>query len=66
MAKQTVIITVDERAESTVEVRGVKGKACLALTADLEAALGGKVLERTETKEMHEQAHAVAQEHIRQ
>jgi hypothetical protein len=66
MAKQTVIITVDEKAVSTVEVKGVKGKGCLAITAELEAALGGKVLERTETKEMHEQSSAVVQEHIRQ
>jgi hypothetical protein len=66
MSKQTIIVTIDEKAVSTTEVKGVKGKACVALTADVEAALGGKVLDRTETKEMHEQGQATVQEHIRQ
>jgi hypothetical protein len=34
-----------------IEVRGVNGPACLAATADLEAALGGQVVSREMTSE---------------
>ena len=34
-----------------VEVRGVKGEKCLALTEDLEKLLGGVVVERIHTDE---------------
>lgn len=37
-----------------IEVRGVKGKKCLDLTKELEALLGGEILERIHTDEFEE------------
>ncbi|MBI5572230.1 MAG: DUF2997 domain-containing protein [Desulfomonile tiedjei] len=37
-----------------IEVRGVKGDKCLALTEDVEKLLGGKVLDRTKTDEYYQ------------
>ncbi len=48
-----VFITADGVVK--YEVRGVKGKKCLDLTKDLEIDLGGNILLREETSEMHEQ-----------
>ncbi len=39
-----------------VEVRGVRGPACLALTGGLESALGGAVVARELTAEHDQQA----------
>ena len=51
MDLQEVEITIDENGQVTIHVRGVKGQACLDLTAELEAALGGEVIEREMTPE---------------
>lgn len=45
MAEEKIIISFDESGGSSIEVQGVKGRKCLALTEDLERALG-KVEER--------------------
>ena len=44
-----VIIHSDGRVE--VDIRGVKGAACLDITREMEQLLGGKVLERNFTSE---------------
>ena len=47
-------VIIDKRGQVRVEVRGVKGEACLDLTKELEIALGGEVLSRQLTAEAHE------------
>lgn len=37
-----------------LEVRGVKGDKCLALTEDLEKLLGAGIVERVHTDEFHQ------------
>ncbi len=37
-----------------IEVRGVKDEKCLALTEQMEALLGGEIIERTYTDEFYE------------
>lgn len=49
-----VIIEKDGRVR--IEVRGVKGDACLDLTQALEEALGGEVESREMTPEAYEEA----------
>jgi hypothetical protein len=45
-----------------IEVRGVKGQKCLALTEDLEKLLGGQVIAREKTPEFDESAQATVSE----
>lgn len=52
---EEIEVFIDVNGEVKYEVRGVKGKKCLDLTKDLETDLGGKILLREETSEMHEQ-----------
>lgn len=40
MIEKIVTLTVDKNGNPTIEVRGIKGPACLALTKELEEALG--------------------------
>ncbi|WP_322510160.1 DUF2997 domain-containing protein, partial [Anaerolinea sp.] len=47
-----VVILPDGKVE--VRVRGVKGQACLELTAEMEKALGGTILLREMTPEAQE------------
>lgn len=49
---QEVEVTIDKNGKVSLQVRGVKGNQCLALTKDLEQALGGEV----ETREMTAEA----------
>ena len=56
-----IVITPD--GEVACEVRGVKGRQCLDITAALEADLGGELLAREETHEMHEQPVALQAQH---
>lgn len=53
MAKPTITIDIDEDGTPTVEVHGVKGSGCLAVSKALEEALGA-VTTRTKTKEYYE------------
>ena len=52
---EEIEVFIDENGEVKYEVRGVKGKKCLDLTKDLENDLGGDILLREDTSEMHEQ-----------
>ena len=49
-------VQIDAGGNVSVEVRGVSGKKCEELTALLEQALGGGVVERVHKPEYHEQA----------
>ncbi len=54
MDLQEVEVIIDKNGAVGVQVRGVKGNACLELTRDLEAALGGQVASRQMTSEAFE------------
>jgi hypothetical protein len=54
MEMQELEITIDKNGRMMVAVRGVKGDGCLALTKNLENAVG-TVEERTCTAEFYEQ-----------
>lgn len=51
MELQEIDVFIEADGQVRVEVRGVKGGACLDLTAGLEAALGGDVASREMTPE---------------
>jgi len=53
MKEERIKVNISPEGEVTIDVEGVKGKACLDLTAELEEELG-IVTQRTEKKEMHE------------
>jgi hypothetical protein len=52
---EEIEVFIDASGEVKYEVRGIKGKKCLDITEDLEMDLGGNILLREETSEMHEQ-----------
>jgi len=52
---EEIEVFIDASGEVKFEVKGVKGKKCLDITKELETDLGGKILLREETSEMHEQ-----------
>jgi hypothetical protein len=54
MEVQEIDVQIDKDGKVQIHVRGVKGEACLALTADLERALGGVVVSRESTPEAFE------------
>lgn len=54
MEMQEIDVFIDNSGEVRVEVRGVKGPACLDITKQLEAALGGQVASREMTPEAQE------------
>ncbi|MDT8897532.1 MAG: DUF2997 domain-containing protein [Thermanaerothrix sp.] len=54
MKIEEIEVTIDPQGRVLVHVRGVKGEACLSLTAALEEALGGKIIQREMTAEAHE------------
>lgn len=56
MEMQQIDVFIDAHGQVRIEVRGVKGGKCLDLTRDLEAALGGQVLDRQLTPDAAEQA----------
>jgi len=56
MEIQEIEITIDKNGQVQLHVRGLKGKQCLDLTSELEAALGGQVLDRQMTPEALENA----------
>jgi hypothetical protein len=51
MELQEIEVSIAADGTTRIEVRGVSGAGCLDLTADLEAALGGTVLDRELTAE---------------
>ena len=52
---QEVDVFIAADGSVRLEVRGVKGPACLGLTAPLEEALGGEVQQRETTAEHDEE-----------
>ncbi len=56
MDLQEIDVFIDKTGQVRIEVRGVKGLTCLDLTRDLEAALGGEVVQRQMTPEADEGA----------
>jgi hypothetical protein len=59
---QEIDVIIEKDGQVRIEVRGVTGMACLDLTRQLEAALGGEVVDRQMTHEANE----VAQENVEQ
>jgi len=53
MALQEILMDFDDNDNPVISVKGVKGKACRALTADLEQKLG-KVTSTETTPEYNE------------
>jgi hypothetical protein len=51
---QEIDVLVKPDGTVKIEVRGVKGGKCLALTEDLEKLLGGAVKERIHTDEFYQ------------
>lgn len=51
---QEIDVFVQPDGTVKIEVRGVKGEKCLALTEQLEVLLGGSILERIHTDEFYE------------
>jgi len=62
---QEIDVYIKPDGTVAIEVRGVKGRKCLDLTADLEKLLGGQVLDREHTYEYDEQTQET-DEHIEQ
>lgn len=54
MDLQEIDIFIDKNGEVKLEIRGVKGQKCLDLTLDLEAVLGGEIIDREMTPEAEE------------
>jgi hypothetical protein len=52
---QEIEVVIRPDGQVRILVRGVKGDSCLDLTSDLERYLGGRVLQRKPTDELHEQ-----------
>jgi hypothetical protein len=55
MELQEIEVTIGKNGQVVVKVKGVKGRACLDLTKDLEISLGNLLEERTMTSEAGEQ-----------
>jgi hypothetical protein len=55
MEMQEIDVFIDKKGKVRIEVRGVKGKACLDVTKALEEALGGQVESREMTAEAEEE-----------
>lgn len=56
MELQEIDVFIEQDGRVRIEVRGAKGLACLDLTKDLEAALGGRIEAREMTSEALETA----------
>lgn len=65
MELHEVEVTIDPDGTTRVEVRGVAGAGCLDLTAELEEALGGEVVERELTAEAQEVLERRAESRVR-
>ena len=54
MELEEIEVTIEKDGRVRIQVRGVKGEACLDLTQALEQALGGVIEERSMTPEAYE------------
>jgi hypothetical protein len=59
---QEIEIFIDQEGKVRIQVRGVKGAACLDITKELEEALGGQIELREMTPEALESAVEQAQQ----
>jgi len=62
MELQEIEIFIDQAGKVRIQVRGVKGAACLDITKELEEALGGQIELREMTPEALESAVEQAQQ----
>ena len=62
MEIQEIDVFLNPDGTVRLEVRGVKGPQCLALTDALEKLLGGQVVAREKTPEYDEQVRATVEE----
>lgn len=62
MEIQEIDVFVQPDGAVKIEVRGVKGKKCLALTGDVEKLLGGQILNREFTPEYEQEAQVTVEE----
>ena len=51
---QEIDVVISPDGKLTVDIHGAKGPVCLAFTKEMEALLGGQVLERDLKYEYHE------------
>lgn len=49
MEVHEIEVIVDAKGEVRIQVRDMKGDACLLVTKELERLLGGEIVERTRT-----------------
>lgn len=61
MELQEIEVFIDSTGKVQLAVRGVKGGGCLDLTKQLEALLGGEVLDRKMSSEAYEAGGEVLQ-----
>jgi hypothetical protein len=54
MQLEEIEVIIEKDGRVRLQVRGVKGEACLDLTQALEQALGGQIEERRMTSEAYE------------
>jgi len=59
-------VVIDKKGQVQVHVTGVKGESCLAITNELEKALGDEVASRELTAEAFESESIATQNQIRQ
>lgn len=64
MQERKVTLIIDENGAVQIDVEGVKGKACTALTVDVEKALG-VVTSQTKKAEYHTVATQPTQQQVR-
>ena len=62
MELQEIELFIDKDGQVRIQIRGVKGLACLDLTKDLEEALGGQIAAREMTPEVDENIQEQVQE----
>lgn len=54
---QEIEVSIDSKGKVQIHVRGIQGEACLELTEELEALLGGDVIDRKMTSEAYPTNH---------
>lgn len=59
---QEINVFIDKNGQVKIEVQGIQGTSCLDLTKELEAILGGEVIERELTFEAQENIQAEVKE----
>lgn len=67
MEIQELEVFIGQDGKVSYEVKGVKGKKCLDITKGIELDLGGEIISREETSEMHEQeTHEQTRQNLKQ